>query len=41
MTNKKEHACSPEDASSISIFTHMEITECMWLAHDGQAPDED
>ena len=19
----------------------MEITECMWLAHDGQAPDEE
>lgn len=35
------YACSPEDSSFKAIFTHMEITECQWLAHDGQAPDED
>ena len=23
-----------------ATFTNMEITECKWLAHDGQAPDE-
>lgn len=35
------YACSPKDSSFKAIFTHMEITECQWLAHDGQAPDED
>ena len=35
------YACSPEDSSFKATFTHMELTECKWLAHDGQKPDED
>ena len=35
------YACSPEDSSFQSTFTNMEITECKWLAHDGQKPDKD
>ena len=23
------------------LFTDMEVTECKWLPHDGQAPDEE
>ena len=34
------YACSPEDSSFHATFTNMEITDCQWLAHDGQAPDE-
>lgn len=34
------YACSPEDSSFKATFTNMEITECTWLAHDGQKPDE-
>ena len=34
------YACSPENSSFKATFTDMEITECKWLAHDGQAPDE-
>ena len=34
------YACSPEDSSFKASFTHMQMTECKWLAHDGQAPDE-
>lgn len=34
------YACSPEDSSFTAIFDHMELTECKWLAHDGQKPDE-
>jgi len=33
------YACSPEDSSLTATFTHMELTECKWMAHDGQAPD--
>jgi hypothetical protein len=33
------YACSPEDSSFRAVFTHMELTECQWKAHDGQAPD--
>ena len=33
------YACSPENSSFKATFTEMEITECRWLAHDGQAPD--
>ena len=29
------YACSPENSSFKAIFTHMEITECKWLAHIG------
>lgn len=35
------YACSAENSSFEAVFTNMEITECKWLAHDGQAPDED
>jgi len=35
------YACSAEDSSFKATFTDMEVTECKWLAHDGQAPDED
>ena len=34
------YACSPEDSSFKAVFTNIELTECKWLAHDGQAPDE-
>lgn len=34
------YACSPEDSSFRAVFTHMEMTECMWKAHDGQQPDD-
>lgn len=30
------YACSPEASSFKATFTNMEITECKWLAHDGQ-----
>ena len=35
------YACSPEDSSFTAIFSDMEITDCKWLAHDGQAPDKE
>ena len=35
------YACSAEESSFRAVFTNMEKTECKWLAHDGQAPDED
>lgn len=35
------YACSPEASSFKATFTNMEITECKWPAHDGQAPDEE
>lgn len=34
------YACSPEDSSFTAVFSHMELSECKWPAHDGQAPDE-
>ena len=34
------YACSPEDSSFKAVFSHMEVTECQWPAHDGQPPDE-
>lgn len=34
------YACSPEDSSFRAVFTNMELTECKWLAHNGQAPDK-
>ena len=34
------YACSPEDSSFTAVFTDMQVTECAWKAHDGQAPDE-
>ena len=33
------YACSPEDSSFRAIFTNMDLGECAWRAHDGQAPD--
>ena len=33
------YACSPENSSFKAVFTNMELTECKWLAHDGQKPD--
>lgn len=47
MFNAKEkisfgiYACSAEYSAFKALFTDMEITECKWLAHDGQAPDEE
>jgi regulation of enolase protein 1 (concanavalin A-like superfamily) len=35
------YACSPEDSSFRATFTNMELTECQWKAHDGQAPDKE
>lgn len=35
------YACSPENSSFKATFKDMEITECKWLAHDGQKPDEE
>lgn len=33
------YACSPENSSFKAVFTHMELSECCWQAHDGQQPD--
>ncbi len=33
------YACSPEDASFTAVFSDLELTPCVWLAHDGQQPD--
>ena len=47
MFNAKEkisfgiYACSAEYSAFKASFTDMEITECKWLAHDGQAPDDE
>ena len=35
------YACSPEDSSFRAVFSHMELTQCKWLPHDGQQPDEE
>lgn len=35
------YACSPEDSSFKATFTNFELTECKWLAHDGQKADYD
>ena len=34
------YACSPEDSSFQAVFSEMALTDCLWKAHDGQAPDE-
>lgn len=34
------YACSPEYSSFKAVFSHMQILECQWKAHDGQQPDE-
>ena len=33
------YACSPEDSSFRAVFSHMQMTDCQWKAHDGQQPD--
>ena len=33
------YACSPESSSFKAVFTQMDMSECKWLAHDGQQPD--
>jgi len=35
------YACSPEDSSFTATFSDFELGECRWLAHNGQAPDEE
>ena len=35
------YACSAEDSSFKAVFTNMEVTDCKWLAHVGQAPDSE
>ncbi len=35
------YACSPEDSSFEAVLTDMALGPCAWLAHDGQAPDEE
>ncbi len=30
------YACSPENSSFKATFSNMEITECKWLAHEGE-----
>lgn len=35
------YACSPENSSFKATFSNMVISECKWLTHDGQKPDED
>ncbi|MBQ1826456.1 MAG: DUF1349 domain-containing protein [Erysipelotrichaceae bacterium] len=34
------YACSPEDSRFKAVFSDMKITECAWLPHDGQQPDQ-
>lgn len=34
------YACSPEDSSFKALFSNMQLTECLWKAHDGQQPDQ-
>ena len=33
------YACSPEESSFRAVFTDLRLTDCAWLAHDGQQPD--
>ncbi len=35
------YACSPENSSFKATFTDMQITDCKWLAHNGQQPDSE
>lgn len=34
------YACSPENSSFRATFTDFSLGECLWAAHDGQAPDD-
>ncbi len=33
------YACSPEASSFRAVFSDLALTDCAWLAHDGQQPD--
>ncbi len=33
------YACSPEESSFKAVFSHMQMMDCQWKAHDGQQPD--
>lgn len=35
------YACSPEESSFKATFSDMQITDCQWVEHDGQPPDEE
>lgn len=35
------YACSPEESSFKATFSHFQLTDCQWKAHDGQGPDKD
>lgn len=35
------YACSPENSSFTATFSNMEMTECQWKKHNGQAPDKE
>ena len=35
------YACSPEDSSFTAVFSDLKLTDCAWLAHDGQQPDQE
>lgn len=35
------YACSPEDSSFTVKFSDFSLSECKWLPHDGQQPDEE
>lgn len=34
------YACSPENSSFTARFSEFNLTDCQWLAHDGQQPDD-
>lgn len=34
------YACSPENSSFQAVFTNIQVTECQWMAHQGQAADQ-
>lgn len=33
------YACSPEDSSFKAVFSELNLSACVWNAHDGQKPD--
>ncbi len=35
------YACSPENSSFKATFTNLQMLDCQWSAHDGQAPDDE
>lgn len=34
------YACSPENSSFKAVFSHFQLLDCQWKAHDGQQPDQ-